>query len=432
MRARFTGLWQHPDFMRLWSAETISLFGSAITQLALPLTAVSLLSATPGEMGILGAMQFLPFLLIGLFAGVWVDRMRRRPILIAGDLGRALILVTIPIAAFLNRLSMGQLYVIALIHGILTLFFDVAYQSYLPSLVSRQHLVEGNSKLEISRALSAIAGPGLAGVLIKILTAPITIAIDAISFLLSAVFLWQIKTPEPEPTPRAERRNIWREIYEGLGVVFGNRMLRSIAGCTSTSNLFGTVGFIVLLLFMKRDLQLDDAVIGLIFGIGSIGGLIGAVTTAKIAKRFGVGPTIIGATIGFGVASMLLPLASVGGFAALVLLTLSLFLNGMESVIYNVNQVSLRQAITPDRLQGRMNASMRFLVWGTIPIGSLIGGFLGERIGLVNTLWVSAIGACLAVLWVWFSPVRSLKEQPTLNDEARGEPPVGEGAPAVS
>jgi MFS family permease len=428
MQSRFSGLWQHPDFMRLWGAETISLFGSAITQLALPLTAVSLLNATPGEMGVLGAMQFLPFLLIGLFAGVWVDRMRRRPILIAGDVGRALILITVPIAAITNSLSIGQLYVVALINGILTLFFDVAYQSYLPSLVSRQDLVEGNSKLEISRALSAIAGPGLAGVLIKVLTAPITITLDAISFLISAVFLWRIKTQEPEPAPRGDNRNIWREIYEGLGVVFGNRMLRSIAGCTATSNLFSFMGFTVLLLYMKRNLQMDDAVIGLIFGIGSIGGLIGALYTAKIAKRFGVGPTIVGATIGFSVAGLLIPLASVGGFAAIVLLTLSQFINGIEGVVYNVNQVSLRQAITPDRLQGRMNASMRFLVWGTIPIGSLIGGFLGEQIGLLNTLWVSAIGMSLAFLWVWFSPVRSLKEQPTLTDET----PVGEGATAVS
>ncbi len=419
MRARFSGLWQHPDFMRLWTAETISLFGSAITQLALPLTAVSILNATPGEMGVLGATQFLPFLLIGLFAGVWVDRMRRRPILVAGDLGRALILSSIPIAAIMSRLSMGQLYLVALIHGILTLFFDVAYQSYLPSLVNRQNLVEGNSKLEISRAISTIAGPGLAGVFIKLLTAPITIILDALSFLISAFFIWQIKTQEPEPAPRPQGRNVWHEVYEGLGVVFGNRMLRSIAGCTSTSNLFGSMGFVVLLLFMKRELLIDEAVIGLIFGIGSVGALIGALSSQKIVKRFGVGPTIIGSALAFGLAGLLIPLASVGGLAAIVLLTVSQFISGIENVVYNVNQVSLRQAITPDRLQGRMNASMRFLVWGTIPIGSLVGGFLGEQIGLLNTLWVSAIGMCLSFLWVWFSPVRSLKEHPTPIEEAQ-------------
>jgi MFS family permease len=425
MRARFSGLWQHPDFMRLWTAETISLVGSAITQLALPLTAVSILNATPGEMGVLGAMQFAPFLLIGLFAGVWVDRMRRRPILIAGDLGRALILSSIPIAAILNRLSMGQLYLVALIHGILTLFFDVAYQSYLPSLVNRQDLVEGNSKLEISRAISTIAGPGLAGVLIKLLTAPITIALDALSFLISAFFLWQIKAQEPKPKRGSQGRNVWHEIYEGLGVVFGNRMLRSIAGCTATSNLFGMIGGVVLILFLKRNLLFDDVVIGLIFAIGSAGGLIGALSSQKIAKRFGVGPTIVGSAFAFGLAGILIPLASVGGLAAVVLLIVSQFMSGVENVVYNVNQVSLRQAITPDRLQGRMNASMRFLVWGTIPLGSLIGGFLGERIGLLNTLWVSAVGMCFAFLWVLLSPVRNLKEQPAPIEETQ----VGETAP---
>jgi MFS family permease len=426
MQDRFSGLWRHADFMKLWSAETISLLGSAITQLALPLTAVSILNATPGEMGLLGATQFVPFLVLGLLAGVWVDRLRRRPILIVADVGRALVLITIPVAAILNRLSMGQLYLVTLIHGILTLFFDVAYQSYLPSLVNRENLVEGNSKLEISRAISAIAGPGIAGVLIKLLTAPITITLDSFSFLASAFFLWRIKQAEPKPKKRESGRNVWHEIYEGLGVVFGNRMLRSIAGCTSTSNLFGSIAFAVLILFLKRDLQFDEAVIGLVFGIGSVGGLVGAVVNQKLTKRFGVGPTIIGSALGFGLAGILVPLAIVGGVAAFALLAVSQFAGSVLNVTYNVNQVSLRQAITPDRLQGRMNASMRFLVWGTIPIGSLIGGFLGERIGLVNTLWVSALGTLLAFLWVYFSPVRSLQEQPSPVEDT----PVGETAPA--
>ncbi len=419
MSTRFTGLWRHRDFLKLWSAETVSLFGSAITQLALPLTAVTILKADATQMGILGAAQFLPFLLIGLFAGVWVDRRHRRPILIMGDLGRAIVLLSIPIAALIHQITIAQLIIVAFIHGVLTMFFDIAYQSYLPSLVSRENLVEGNSKLEVSRAISSIAGPGIAGALIKLLTAPITIFLDSLSFLFSAMFLWRIRKPEPDPAPRQPGRNIWHEIGEGLGVVFGNPMLRSIAGCTSTFNLFGTIGVAVVILYMNKQLELDEAAIGLIFGLGSIGGLLGAVLTNRIAKRFGVGPTIIGSSLLGGISLLFIPLAS-GGTVGVLILIIGQFLGGIANVVYNVNQVSLRQAITPDRLQGRMNASMRFLVWGTMPIGALIGGFLGDQIGLRNTLWVSAIGGFLSFLWVLFSPVRNLQEQPAGVEE----PPV--------
>ncbi|MEP7287264.1 MAG: MFS transporter [Chloroflexota bacterium] len=417
MRSRLTGLWRHPDFMKLWVAETVSLFGSQITVLALPLTAAFILNANPVQMGFLEAAQFAPFLLIGLFAGVWVDRRRRRPILIMGDIGRGLLLASIPLAALFHMLGLGQLYIVAFLVGILTLFFDVAYQAYLPSLVSREHLVEGNSKLEISRAIAQIGGPGLAGILIKLLTAPLTIVLDALSFFISALFLWRVKTQEAVPVPRAEGRHMLHEIREGLGVVFGSPILRSIAGCTSMANLFGSMQLAVYILFVTRELKLDPAALGLVFSVGSIGGLLGAFLTQRIATRLGVGPAIIVSASMFGITAILVPLAVGTDLVSIGLLIASQFIMGVSGVIYNVNQVSLRQSITPDRLQGRMNASMRFLVWGVMPIGSLIGGFLGEQIGLRGTLWVAAAGSLLAFLWVLFSPLRSLHEQPAPVDE---------------
>lgn len=426
MRKRFTGLWQHPEFMKLWIGETTSLMGSQVTLLALPLTAVSILKADALQMGVLNATQIAPFLLFGLFAGVWVDRLHRRPILIAGDIGRAILLGSIPVAAIFNVLSLGQLIIVSFLVGILTLFFDVAYQSYLPVLVSREHLVEGNSKLEVSRAIAQIGGPGIAGTLISLILAPLTIALDALSFLVSALFLWRIKTVEPPPEPRTAGRNIWQEIGEGLGIVFGNPLLRSIAGCTATSNFFFSMAFAVFFIFVTRDLHLEAAIIGTILAVGSLGGLAGAVLNNRIEKRFGLGPTIVGSSVVFGVALILIPLGTGPNPLTFLLLVASQFIADFCGVVYNVNQVSLRQTITPDKLQGRMNATMRFLVWGTMPLGSLAGGFLGKQLGEQPTLWIAAIGASMTFLWVALSPVRTLRNHPAAIQDMPAEdvPPV--------
>ena len=423
MHAKFTGLWRHPDFLKLWSGETISLFGTQVTALALPLTAALVLKASPAEMGFLATVEFLPFLVLSLFAGVWVDRLTRRPILIIADIGRGFLLGTIPAAFFLNVLSIELLYVVGLLTGVLTVFFDVAYMSYLPALVERDQLVEGNGKLEVSRSVAQISGPGLAGTLIQVVSAPVAVLIDAVSYFMSAFFIGLIKKPEvKEVRSLFEKKNIWREIGEGLGIVFGNPVLRSIAGCTATTNLFGNVLQVVFTLYMVNELKLEPFVIGLIFAVSSIGGLLGAFGANWAAKRFGLGRAIVGsASLGFFY--LLVPLASGPWIITVPLLTLAQFVISFSGTIYNINQVSLRQAITPDRLQGRMNASMRFVVWGTIPIGALVGGFLGETFGLRPTLLIGAIGTSLGFLWVLFSPVRQLKEQPKPTDEeAVGEP----------
>jgi MFS family permease len=373
-------------------------------------------------MGILAAVEFAPFLLLSLFAGVWVDRLPRRPILIIADIGRALLLASIPLAAVLGVLRIEQLFVVALATGVLTVFFDVADQAFLPALVSRENLVEGNSKLEVSRSVAQILGPGVAGGLVQLVTAPIAVLIDAASFIASVLFLIGIRVPEPAiERPSGPQAGVWAEIREGLGVVLSNPVLRSIAGCTATSNLFGNVMGAVFILYATRSLNLAPAELGLVFAAMGPGALLGALVANRVAQRLGLGRTLFGSTLIGGLASLLIPLASgadtraegPGHLLVVGLLMLANFVIGLENPIYNINQVSLRQAITPDRLQGRMNASMRFIVWGTMPIGSLLGGALGDLMGLWPTVLVGVLGGLLAPLWVLFSPVRGLRDQPT-------------------
>ncbi|HUY99078.1 MAG TPA: MFS transporter [Thermomicrobiaceae bacterium] len=264
MRRRPGGLWRHPDFLKLWVGETVSLLGSQVTLLALPLTAVLTLHANAAQMGYLTAIQLAPSLLAGLFAGVWIDRVRRRPIMIAADLGRFALLLGIPLLAVAGRLGMAGLYPIAFLVGILTVCFDVAYQAFLPSLVGREQLVEGNARLEVSRSGALIAGPGLAGLLVGLVTAPFAIAADAASFLGSALFLLGIRTPEPVPVDHGTSRGTRREIAEGLGIVLGNPLLRAIAGSTGTSNLFSSAISAIVILYATRNLGIGPGLLGLI------------------------------------------------------------------------------------------------------------------------------------------------------------------------
>lgn len=408
------GLWRQPDFLKLWTAETISQLGSQVTALALPLVAIVLLRATPLEVGLLTAVDFLPFLVVGLPAGVWVDRMRRRPILIAGDIGRAIALLSIPFAYALGALTIWQLYAVGFVVGVLTVFFDVAYQSYLPSLVEREHLVEGNAKLDISRSGAQLAGPGVAGLLIGIVTAPIAIVADALSFLGSALFVFLIRRREPDPEPErhadGQRVGMRTQIAEGLRYVLNHRYLRNIAATTATGNLFGNISFSMLLLYAVQELRLSVETIGLIFAIGNVGFLAGAILAARVTRILGVGPTIIVMAALAGPGALLVPLAI--GSLAVPLLIASGVIGGFSTVVYNVNQVSLRQSITPDRMQGRMNATMRFIVWGTIPIGATLGGILGSTIGVYQTLWVGAIGSLFSFLPALFSPLRGIRTMP--------------------
>ncbi len=401
-------LWSNHDFLRLWSAQTISQFGSQVTNLALPFVALLVLKATTFEIAALGVVDFLPFVLLSLPAGVWVDRLRRRPILIIADWGRAAVLATVPLAYALGALTLGQLYIVGFLAGTLTVFFDVAYQSYLPSLVERDELSDGNSKLETSRSAAQVAGPGLAGVLVGALKAPYAIAIDAASFAASALFMTRIKRIEAVPETRGRRR-MRQEIGEGLRFVLRHPLMRPAMVWVATMNFFTTVGGSILLVFAVRDLHLTAATIGLIFSLGNIGVLAGALLAPRIARALGIGHALIGFAAVGGASWLFIPLAASGH--AIPFLVTAQLLFGFCAVSANVTGISLYQAITPDRMLGRMNASRRFVVWGIMPFAGLIGGALGTQLGLRPTLWIAGAGATVAFLPMLLSPYRRVSTQ---------------------
>jgi predicted MFS family arabinose efflux permease len=303
-------------------------------------------------------------------------------------------------------------------------FFDVAYQSYLPSIVDRNQLVDGNSKLEITRSASQILGPGAAGLLIGILKAPFAIVIDCLSYLWSAAFVFMIRRPEPPIAPHDEaahgpRPSMRQEIAVGLRYVTGHRWLSSIAATTGTSNFFSNLGGSILILFLTRERGLGPEAIGFAFSIGSVGVLLAALVTGRLTGRLGVGRMLVLTSIGFSLAA--LPVAAAPSGWIFWAVAASGFLAGFSGVAWNINQVSLRQAITPPRMQGKMNATMRFIVWGTIPLGSIAGGVLGSLIGLHPTIWVGAIGGLVAFVPVALSSVRQIVTMPEPVDD---EPPV--------
>ena len=406
-------LWRHPDFLKLWAGESVSVFGSQVTVLAVPTVAILILHAGPFQVGILSALEFLAFPTLGLVAGVYADRLRRRPIMIICDIGRALALGSIPVAFVLNLLTLEQLYFVALLTGIFTVFFDVSYQSYLPALVDRPNLIEGNTKLEITRSTAQVAGPAVAGFLIQLIGGAKAVAVDAVSFFLSALALASITKPEPEPRPSTASgaSGFIPEMREGIDVVFRNPILWRIAACTATTNLGSNMVFgAVFLVFAYRQLHLSAGVVGVVFALSSVGALAGAFLAGWVARRLGIGPTLGVMVIVGGLALLATPLAVVGVPA--VILATTGFIEGLTIPIYNINQVSLRQAITPDRVQGRMNATMRTIVWGTIPLGAFIGGILGTSIGLVQTIVLGGILSTLAASWIVLGPVIRLREQP--------------------
>ena len=411
------GLGRNRSFMTLWAGQSVSLFGSQITRLALPLAAVLTLHANAAQMGFLGAALLAPYLILGLFAGVWVDRLRRRPILIAADVGRAALLVMIPVLAVAGALRIEHLYVIGFLFGTLELFFEVAYQSFVPQIVERDQLTQGNSLLKLSDSTAQVAGPGLGGALVQVLTAPVAIVVDAASFVVSAVTLVLIRTPEA-PNNSVHASNVWAELREGLSLVMGHPWLRAIAGCTATLNFFANLLMTVYILYATRQLGMTPAVIGLVFAAGGASTIVGTLLAGPAARRLGVGPALMGASLVIGIASLLIPLAGGPGLLAVALLIGTQVLWGLSRPVFDINQLSLRQAMTADRLQGRVNASMLFIVWGVIPFGSLLGGALGSTVGLRETIAVGAVGMLLAVVWMILSPIRDLRRLPEVTDQA--------------
>jgi MFS family permease len=434
MRRPTGALWHHRDFMKMWTGQSISEAGSQVSQLAIPWLAAVGLHATPLEFSLLGVFGFLPFILFALPAGVWVDRLHRLPILIVGDAARAALLLLIPILWATGVLQIWHLLVLEFAIGIFTVFFDVAYQSYLPSLVDREELIEGNSKLQLTVSIAQVGGPSVSGGLIAAITAPYAIVVDAASFVISAAFMLRIRHREtlPEHPEGEERPKMWPQVKEGLHWVVGHRWLRYIATYTATANFCGSVLFAIFLLYAVRSLHLSAVELGVTFAVGAAGSIVGALAANRLQQTFGVGPTIVGTAVFGSFGGILYPLAPHSFPLPFLMLGQAIFMFG--AVTYNITQVSLRQAITPERLQGRMNAAMRWIVWGTIPLGTLTGGAIATGTNLKTALWVGAIGELFAAVPLLLSSVRKIGEMPAPVDEptpaqAELEGGLVEGAP---
>lgn len=399
------------DFFGLWAGQTVSMFGSQVGLVALPLTAAIYLDATPAQMGILTAAGTAPFLALSLFAGVWVDRTKQKPVLLAANLGRAALLGLVPLLYITGLLSVAYLCAIAFLSGACGVFFDLAYQSFLPKLVDRDRLVDANSRVKASGSVADLAGPGIGGFLVQVLTAPVAVLADALSFLVSAAWLLRVRVQERVPVPPAGGRDLKREMGEGLKVTFGDRVLRAGACAAATYNLFWGAVEAGLILYMVRRLGMSAGEIGLTFAVGGAGALVGALATAPAARRFGVGPTIVGSAALSCAALLLIPPAG-GPVAGPVLLATALFVNGLGLAGWNVQIEALQQATVPAVVLARMNSSYLLLSLGAGSLGAVFGGFLGAGLGLRAALWVGATGAALSWLWLFFSPLRTFRQSP--------------------
>jgi MFS family permease len=416
-----SSLWFHRDFRLLWIGDTVSQFGQSITVTAIPLLAALVLRATPFQMGLLTAADTAGFLLVGLLAGAIVDRVRRGPLMLGTNLARAALLASVPIAWWAGVLTLTQLILVGLAIGVGTVFFDVAYQSYLPTLVARGKLVEGNSKLQASESVAQVSGPALGGWLTQFFGAANAVLANSIGFLVSAFCLWRIDVDEPKPA-RPEHRNLMKEIAEGLRFVFGNRSLVGIVGCTATFNFFANVTMAVSVLRLTRELGTPPALFGVLAAGASVGGLVGAVFAGRIANKFGQARTIWLSVLVTCPFALLVPLTQRGWLLSFYVL--GWLVDSFGGTVYNIAQLSYRQSICPDRLLGRMNASIRFLVWGTMPLGALVGGILGANFGVLTAMWIGAIGIALCPLPVLLSPLRKLRDVPTAVEEEPTSEPV--------
>ena len=409
---RLRGLWRHADFRRLWGAQTISVFGDQVTMLALPLAAVLVLDASPTAMGLLTAAGWLPHLLLSLGAGVWIDQRRgRRDLLVAADVLRALVLVTVPLAYALDALTMAHLYAVALLVGAFTVVFDLAYSSYFVLVVPRRAIVEANSKLMASRSASYVAGPSLAGGLVQLLTAPVALLADAVSFLGSAVLLSRMTTRVPDHDA-SEQEPLRVRLAGGARFLFGHPVLRGGLACVTTVNFFNFVFWGVLVVFLARELEFSPGAIGAVFSTGAVGALVGAMLAPRVGARIGYGPSVVVGAFAFPAPLVLFALA--GGPRPLVyaLLVTGEFLSSVGVMLFDVNLNSIQALLTPHRLRARVAGVHRTINYGVRPVGAVLGGVLGDVIGLRPTLLIGALGATLAVLPAFFSPLRVLRELP--------------------
>jgi MFS family permease len=413
----FQGLWRSPDFRRLWTSLTITAFGAQITNLALPLTAALLLQATPFQMGVLVALETLPFALVSLHAGVLLDRVRKLPIVIAADLGRGIALLAIPLAAFTHVLSIEILYAVGFLCGVQNVVGGAAYQVLLAQMAGRKRLVEANAKITLGETSSALIGPGIAGLLIQALTAPFAIMLDALTFFVSALMLRRVEARN-DVVHATHRGSVWAEIHEGLLLVWRSRTLFALALVAGLWQVLHHMQIAVLILFATRELGLSAGSIGVAYMFGGVGCVIAAANAERLSNRFGVGSIIVYGLLLTAFGWQAFGLVSGPPWAATLALGLAMLVFDFGAVLYGINYLALRQAITPDRLLGRMTATMRFCTVAAAPLGSLIGGALATGIGLRATLLVvGALGLVLAIGAMTTSPFRSHRTLPAAAGE---------------
>lgn len=407
---RFTGLWRNADFLKLWTGQTISMFGTMIGGSAMDFTAILFLQASPIQVAVLAACRQVPAFLAGLVVGAWVDRQHRRPVLIATDLGRALALVSVPVAAAFGQLHIEQLYIVAFATSLLTLFFDVAYQAYLPSLVRRDELLEGNSKLTASASVAEFGGFSLAGWLVSWLSGPLTILIDAVSFLVSATSLWLIRGRESRMIESGQTAvtGMLPEVREGLRLVASDPILRVLALTTMVHSLSGGCVGAVIVLYMTRDLGFAPGILGMMWAVGGVTSFLGALVAAPVAHRLGTGGAMVAGLLVMAGGTFLVPLAEGTTLLSAVLLVANQLITDPAATVYNINETTLRQSIVPDRLLGRVGATLRFLGLGLSITGAVVGGALGETLGVRVALIVGAGGGIVSALVMLCSPLRKI------------------------
>ncbi|MEH0552287.1 MFS transporter [Streptomyces sp. B21-101] len=419
-------LFQNRAFAVFWSSQSISFLGTQITYVALPLTAVVVLHASPMEAGLLSALETLPFLLFGLFVGVLVDRRARRPILITANAIRFAALAWVPVAYSLDVLTVTQLLVVTFLVGVMTVFFEIAYMSYLPGLVGRERLMEANGKLQASASTAEVAGPGIAGGLIGVMSAPAVIAIDALSYLISALALIRLPADAaPKAAGESEgKQSVGASLREGFAVVGRSPLLRWCTVAVFFLSLFFSSIMAVYFLYLVREVGLASTAVGLIVAVGSVGGLVGALLSERLNALLGVGPTLAAAVALPGVGFLLLATVHGDSLGSAVLAGAATFIGFFGIPVWDVTVISFRQSITPEHLQGRVNATVRSLSWGTLSLGSLMGGALATSWGLRETVVVSAVGLFLPSLVVLLSPVRAMRQLPEQVDGPAQPSPV--------
>lgn len=402
------GLWNHRDFRRLWAGQTVSVFGSLISRTAIPFAAILELDASPFQMAVLEIAEMAPAFAFGLFAGVWVDRLRRRPLMIAADLSRAALLLIIPIAALAGILEMWHLIAVMVGISLFSMLFDVAYQSYLPGLVGRAQLIEGNSKLAASAAVAESGAFSIGGWLVQFLTAPFAILVNAFTFLVSALAIWRIEQPEERAEPLDDERGTLHEAAAGLSVVARNQTLRGLMLANTGLNLSGAIFGTVFLLYLSRDVGFRPGVLGLIFAIGGATSLVGAVAAGRVVDRLVSGRMLALMLVVIAAGQGLTPLVGAVGLAGITLLVAQQVIVDPAWTIYEITGVTLRQAAVSDRLLGRVNASFRVLEFGGLLAGALLGGWIGTEFSPRTALILAALGSLAAALPIALWPPRGI------------------------